>query len=1138
MVKELQDAFDEILRTERKNAPLAERYRTLEQILNRCLKTLTRDCPVDFTNMAARLHWLCKQTGHKAYPLEVFRARAYQIRKQTLQPNGPDYPYDLKAVCEGLAAFCHTPLPQQLAERLPQHWKSIAMPDDVRKQTKRMRVTVHHWNNRFIYGRENDAPRERLLKISYVTAGNTIFAQLGNQLYEGAQLNLLSVKWTVNDADDSKEHPYVLQPEMLVLDPDFLMDITAVAGCIRPYGWSPYTHLLLKFAPAERSAVLQAGNAANQFLDDCVNENDAAAEQTEDRLYLCSMLKSFRQDPLVYSTLQDIDRNFFDQCRKQFHNIRQTVRGSFSNAAINIRKTDVQLEPSFLCEALGLQGRMDLLTCRADKLVELKSGKAEEYPERHPKEEHKLQIGLYKEILYYNMDKPREQVQSFLFYSRYPQLYAIDVARSDIRRLIALRNELVHMEHRLRNGASVTLLQEMTEERINTSGRHDAFYLRYLQPRIQHVLAPLRHMEPLEAAYFHRFLTFMEREQFLAKAGDGRPDSTGGFSETWCLDTPTKQQNGNILTDLHLHPLKDEQGAVTHVRLDFPEYEEDFLPNFRQGDMVMLYERNSEQDNVISRQFFRCVVEDIQPDRMLLRLSYKQRNASVFHCGSLYAVEPGYTDASFSQAYAGLFSFITAPPERKSLLLGTREPETDTGIRLNLPHPDPDMAKIVLQAKQAKDYFLLIGPPGTGKTSVALKCIVEELLSDKPEKQLLLMAYTNRAVDEICNMLSTLHPAPEYIRIGQDLSCAPEFRHRLLKNVISQAQSRRQICDTITPIRLFTGTVSSLCTHSELFCLKRFDVAIIDEASQVLEPQLLPLLCAVRKQRQGDATTTTCAIRKFILIGDHKQLPAVVMQRTEQSRVDDATLNAIGLTDCRNSLFERLHTLNRIQQKEGIEALLHRQGRMHPHISRYVSRKFYTGQQNTIPLRHQQEEQIFDRYPSDPWTAAIACTRMGLISVAPSPEEIHPRSNIREAEATVRLIRTLHALFHLNNEEENIGKRIGIIVPFRAQISMIRKKLLQTGLPGAEDLTIDTVERYQGSQRDVIIFSTTVSRYYQLSTLSDPVSTDGIRIDRKLNVALTRARKQFFLVGNAPLLRQADAYRELLEYLTPLLPDE
>ena len=1122
--------FEEIKENEQEQEGLTGKYRKLAALTDRLVVEMTRDFAVEFTSMTGRLYTLCRTTGYEHRDLARFRKNATEVARGSRTVEPEEYAHDLKAVCEAVAFFTGEPVPEELRQRLPLGKRAERNRAPEEDFARKIRITVTGWDDTFVYGADREQPDGEEIRARYRQEDGA-FDDLTDWLYEGAQLNLLSVTFS------EEEGQRTAHPKLLILDPDFLIDITAICQCYKPYGCHVLNHLINKFTPAPRSAALQLGNLANQFLDACVHDN-GLEEKSEAEAYQEALLQSFETSPIEYTTLPDINQAFFEQARRQFHHIREVVRKKFTAEEIDIERQDVQLEPSFLCEALGLQGRLDLLVNDSSKIVELKSGKAEEYPERHPKEEHKLQIALYKEILYYNMDKAREQVQSFLFYSRYPQLYAIDVARSDIRRLIALRNELVHMEHRLRNGASVTLLQEMTEERINTSGRHDAFYLRYLQPRIQHVLAPLRHMEPLEAAYFHRFLTFMEREQFLAKVGDGRPDSTGGFSETWCLDTPTKQQNGNILTDLHLHPLKDEQGAVTHVRLDFPEYEEDFLPNFRQGDMVMLYERNSEQDNVISKQFFRCVVEDIQPDRMLLRLSYKQRNASVFHCGSLYAVEPGYTDASFRQAYAGLFSFITAPPERKSLLLGTREPETDTGIRLNLPHPDPDMAKIVLQAKQAKDYFLLIGPPGTGKTSVALKCIVEELLSDRPEKQLLLMAYTNRAVDEICNMLSTLHPAPEYIRIGQDLSCAPEFRHRLLKNVISQAQSRRQICDTITPIRLFTGTVSSLCTHSELFCLKRFDVAIIDEASQVLEPQLLPLLCAVRKQRQGDATTTTCAIRKFILIGDHKQLPAVVMQRTEQSRVDDAALNAIGLTDCRNSLFERLHALNRIQQKEGIVALLHRQGRMHPLISRYVSRKFYNGQLDTIPLRHQQEEQIFDRYPSDPWTAAIACTRMGLLSVAPSPEETHPRSNIREAEATVRLIRTLHALFHLNDEEENIGKRIGIIVPFRAQIAMIRKKLLQTGLPGAADLTIDTVERYQGSQRDVIIFSTTVSRYYQLSTLSDPVSTDGIRIDRKLNVALTRARKQFFLVGNAPLLRQADAYRELLEYLTPLLPDE
>ena len=140
----------------------------------------------------------------------------------------------------------------------------------------------------------------------------------------------------------------------------------------------------------------------------------------------------------------------------QFHHIRQTVRNSFSAAGIDIRQTEVELEPSFLCEALGLQGRMDLLTRNADKLVELKSGKADEYPYRSPKEEHSLQMALYKEILYYNLDRRREQVQSYLFYSRYPGLYAVDVPRSHIRRAMALRNAILHIEHRLRKGESRT----------------------------------------------------------------------------------------------------------------------------------------------------------------------------------------------------------------------------------------------------------------------------------------------------------------------------------------------------------------------------------------------------------------------------------------------------------------------------------------------------------------------------------------------------------------------------------------------------------------------------------------------------------------------------------------------------------
>lgn len=1004
-------------------------------------------------------------------------------------------------------------------------------PSPGQRRTKRIRLTAEEWDERFIYGKETGHGSGRRLKVAYATPSDATFAELRHQLFKGAQLNLLTVEAVRNTADDAAEFPCILFPEILVLEPDFLLDITALCACIKPYGHSPYTHLLNKFAPPARSAAIQLGNAANQFLDDCVNEQDGSL--TEDELYLRSMQNSFRHSPLAYTTLDGIDRQFFDQCRTQFHHIRQMVDHHFGAAHIDIRQTAVQLEPAFLCEALGLQGRMDLLTQDATKLIELKSGKAEEYPVRKPREEHQLQMALYKEMLYHNLDLPAESVQAFLLYSRYPQIYAPQVPRLHIRRAMALRNAILHLERRLACGESRQVFGEMSEERINEQGRNDRFYHQYLRPRIEAMLRPLRRMEGTEADYFHRFLAFTEREQFLAKTGDMREGGSLGFAATWRCTTAEKQEEGNILTELTLHPVCDSEGAVAELELDVPAYDDNFLPNFREGDMVMLYEKGQEEDTATRRQFFRCTVKSITPARVVLRLSYKQRNAEVFHTGKKYAVEPGYMDATFNQAYAGLFGLLTAPKERKALLLGQRPPQSDPDARLHLAHANRETADIVLKAKQARDYFLLVGPPGTGKTSVALKAMVEEFLADTPEKTLLLMAYTNRAVDEICGMLSTISPTPEYVRIGQELNCAPAFRPRLMKHVIGQATSRKDIYDILAPLRLFVGTISSLCGQTELFGLKAFDVALIDEASQVLEPQLLPLLCATTDVNSGDYSLHRCAIGKFILIGDHKQLPAVVAQPPSASRVDEPSLRAIGLTDCRNSLFERLLGLCRLQGRTDCMAMLRRQGRMHPDISEFVNRKFYEGKLGIVPLRHQLENLDTASLPCpDPWTAFVAGTRMGFIAVTRAEAGPTPKSNRREAETVVRLVRTLLRLRPDSFPAAEAGKHIGIIVPFRAQIAMVRKELAALGIPHAESFTIDTVERYQGSQRDVIIFSTTVTRPTQLAALSEASADDsGGALDRKLNVALTRARQQFFMVGDDSLLRLCPSYRELLDFL-------
>ena len=135
---------------------------------------------------------------------------------------------------------------------------------------------------------------------------------------------------------------------------------------------------------------------------------------------------------------------------------------------------------------------------------------------------------------------------------------------------------------------------------------------------------------------------------------------------------------------------------------------------------------------------------------------------------------------------------------------------------------------------------------------------------------------------------------------GKRASCDENYREHLIENELATCMRRTEVYERINRCRILVGTVASISGKPELFRLKHFDVAIVDEATQILEPQLLGILCA--KGENGKE-----GVGKFILIGDHKQLPAVVLQNSEQSEVYD---EAYLLSDCKNlkdSLFERLY---------------------------------------------------------------------------------------------------------------------------------------------------------------------------------------------------------------------------------------
>lgn len=1067
---------------------LRQKYRYFHDALYRVCIEKTKSLPADYNDFFSRLQAVCRLTNYPLHSVDSFRWRARQVFLHDMETDEHTFLMDMRIFVDAFAHFTSTPVPDLFRGALPDVAALPISLEKIQHQTrqKRMRFMVERVEEPYVYARTRDIPSPESFRIDISANQHTLTA--AQLLQPGMQFNVVS--FTI-DAEGIYHSLYI------VVEPDFLLDTTSVTSCIKGWGDSAFNHLLAKFQPSVSTVHTLMGDFANQFLDDILHQSDAD--------YLTSMRKVFADRAIDICACPDIDADFFSAAHQQFLNIQLIVSHLKEQPYMNKDDVDIRIEPSFFCEALGLQGRMDALINLDDKrkfLIELKSGKWDEYRNR-AKEEHLMQMLLYKEILFYNMDARQTDVMGNLLYSKYPHLQEQRSFQEIIFRAMNIRNSIVVLEHGLREGKASQWLPKLTPESLRRNPNcSDKFWTVWCLPPLRDKLNPLHQMDSLTADYFYTFLQFIEREQAESKMCDTRPDSTRALSSLWNADLHTKIENGDIMINLSLIDFRCDEGieAICLHRSS----EEAVQPNFRIGDAVILYHRNGEEDSAITQEVIRCSVEDYDDERIWLKLKYPQRfqrerakeSGSLrllppyFSTESLYAVEHDHVDTTFRSLYSGLFSLLTCNKNRRDLILCQRIPSAD-------------------------ELFLLMGPPGTGKTSVALKRMVEEELA--LDHNVLLMAYTNRAVDEICEMLSTINPFPDYIRLGRELSCAPKHQSHLLSQVIKGLTNRQSVSEKIQSTRVFVSTVTSMCGQQALLRLKHFHVAIFDEASQILEPQILGIL-------------TSSAIDKFIMIGDHKQLPAVVVQDEAQSEVRSPLLRAIGLTDCRNSLFERLYEQNR--HNTHVVALLDHQGRMHPAIADFASRVFYDGLLQPVGLPHQKENLPFSIFDADNAIESLVSThRCAFINVPrPSLEDRQLKANLLEARIIAQLIKGIHSVFHKNGLALNPQHQIGVIVPFRRQIALVRSEIAKLHLDDTASIMIDTVERYQGSQRDIIIYGTTITRRYELDTLSNLTDTPSGPIDRKLNVAITRARKQLFILGNERLLRQNTIYNALIDY--------
>ena len=897
-------------------------------------------------------------------------------------------------------------------------------------------------------------------------------------------------------------------PVHFVLEPDYLFDVTAIANCFESKSENPDSYLLKKFIPKSTSNHLLIGEIANFFLDELISNPSLTFD------YLFPLV--FKKNPLSYALITDEDlMKIRDSSKNIFVNLLKVITKDFPTQ--QILPKHCYLEPSFLSEIYGIQGRLDLLFEGADKtvIVELKSGKTYQTNDYGINLPHFYQFLLYDLII--RSPSAKKRVAGFVLYAG--ESLSLRFAPSNLlqqQKAMVMRNNLLFIE--------LSLINLGFHEDLLSAG--EAIFLRlfdqvseakgFYKTNLNLFILTLTEASSIEKKYFYSFISFIAREQKLAKSGAGNyQNGSKGQASLWLESVKDKKENFDILNHLALHAYQDNQ--ITFLKTDKTANR----ANFRVGDTLILYPSLDKEQFTSDFQLFKVFLLAIDKNEIIVSLVFPQHDDSFFRQFSYWNLEPDFFD-SFHNFDQSLFLFLSSEKLKRNLYLGLIPPSVSVGEVKDIPENNfckmTDEQRSLLHAIiHSKDYFLLWGPPGTGKTSVMIRNLVAHYYY-ATEENIMLLAFTNRAVDEICEAVESIGGdiKESYLRIGQTQSSATKFRSNILKNKCENINSRKELLKLIGDARIFISTLTSLQKNMDILKLKKFHRIMVDEASQLPDPAMAGILVH---------------FPHYLLIGDHKQLPAVVLQSQDQSEVKDQELLTIGFHNLRDSVFERM--IKRVEKMNWHWALgkLSFQGRMHKEIMTFPGFHFYSDMLKVLPDYADKEKKLIQPLPNLSYVLTsdmaryIQSSRVCFFSTKVDLSDPSGKSNQFEAIQIGQIILFFQQYFKEQHRALTTFD-IGIITPYRAQIACIREYLISIGLD-ISLFTIDTVERYQGSARSIIIYSPCLNYPRQLNTLVSK-NTDGV--DRKLNVAITRAREHFIMVGNADLLKRSPDYANLINY--------
>lgn len=520
---------------------------------------------------------------------------------------------------------------------------------------------------------------------------------------------------------------------------------------------------------------------------------------------------------------------------------------------------------------------------------------------------------------------------------------------------------------------------------------------------------------------------------------------------------------------------------------------------------------------------FTATVSYAEQDRMVVALPDSGRIVDLQRQDAL-GVQLFFDETSYRLMFEALDRVIRARSGRLADLRDifyTKAPASRyTFDAMRFPWLNASQEKAVNEVLWAKDVAVVHGPPGTGKTTTLVEAIFETL---RRESQVLVCAQSNMAVDWISEKL--VDRGINVLRIGNPtrvndkmLSFTYERRFEAhpdypqlwsIRKAIRELRQQRKHADSWHQkmARLKSrATELELRIRSSLFGEARVIASTLTgAANRVLEGEKYSTLF-IDEAAQALEAACWIAIRKagrVILAGDHCQLPPTVKSIM-------ALKGGLGKT-----LMERI-----VENKPETITLLKMQYRMNEQIMKFSSEWFYHGMVESAPTVSHRG--ILDYDTPMMWIDTAECDgKEEFVG------ENFGRINRAEAELTLQTLQQyLEKIGKQRILEESID--VGIISPYRAQVQLLRKELRKREFfrPYRHLLTVNTVDGFQGQERDIILIS--------LVRSNDGGDIGFLRDLRRMNVAITRARMKLIILGSSETMTSHPFYKKLYEYVGQL----